>query len=158
MESWASMSKKNMDILMVDNEPDMVEIRMKWLQEDGYRSYIVTTLSGAWEFIEDYVADNDGMLPLVLLDIMMPIFDDLDWVSSGYERDNMEITAPTAGLVFAEKLQEVYPDIKISWHSVREGSEVAVTKQIKKLGFAIVQKDLQGKTEFLKEIKVAYKL
>lgn len=147
----------SVDILLVDNEQDSVDTRLKWLDEAGYTATPITTLSGAWACIEDYKDENNGKLPLVLLDIMMPTIGDLDWLSD-YEEEKLKITAPTAGLVFAEKLQETYSDIKIAWHSVRHSDEVAVAEKIKKLGFGLVQKDLQNKTEFLNEIKEVFKL
>lgn len=147
----------SVDILLVDNEQDSVDTRLKWLDEAGYTATPITTLSGAWTCIEDYKDENNGKLPLVLLDIMMPTIGDLDWLSD-YEEEKLKITAPTAGLVFAEKLQETYSDIKIAWHSVRHSDEVAVAEKIKKLGFGLVQKDLQNKTEFLNEIKEVFKL
>lgn len=143
------------DILLVDNEQDSVETRLKWLLEGGYKPIPVTTLSGAWRYIEDFKEENGGKLPLILLDIMMPTIDDLDWLAE-YERELFPITAPTAGLVFAEKLKATYPTIKIAWHSVRHRDEVAVAQQINKLKFGIVQKDLQNKTEFLKEINAVF--
>lgn len=147
----------SVDILLVDNEQDSVDTRLKWLDEAGYTATPITTLSGAWTCIEDYKDENNGKLPLVLLDIMMPTIGDLDWLSD-YEEEKLKITAPTAGLVFAEKLKETYSDIKIAWHSVRHSDEVAVAEKIKKLGFGLVQKDLQNKTEFLNEIKEVFKL
>ncbi len=147
----------SVDILLVDNEQDSVDTRLKWLDEAGYSAIPITTLSGAWACIEDYKQEHNGKLPLVLLDIMMPTIGDLDWLSD-YEEEKLKITAPTAGLVFAEKLQETYSDIKIAWHSVRHSDEVAVAEKIKKLGFGLVQKDLQNKTEFLNEIKEVFKL
>ena len=147
----------SVDILLVDNEQDSVDTRLKWLDEAGYTATPITTLSGAWACIEDYKDENNGKLPLVLLDIMMPTIGDLDWLSD-YEKEKLKITAPTAGLVFAEKLKETYSDIKIAWHSVRHSDEIAVAEKIKKLGFGLVQKDLQNQTEFLKEIKEVFKL
>ena len=148
---------ESVDILLVDNEQDTVDTRLKWLEEAGYTAIPITTLSGAWECIEDYTNEHEGKLPLILLDIMMPTIGDLDWLSD-YERERLKITAPTAGLVFAEKLQETFSDIKIAWHSVRHGDEVAVAEKIKKLGFGLIQKDLQNKTEFLNEIEAVFKL
>ena len=146
---------KRKDLLLVDNEQDSIETRLKWLSEEGYSAVPVATLSGAWEFIKDFHKEHEEKLPLILLDIMMPTIDDLDWLPE-YERKSLKITAPTAGLVFAEKLKETYPEIKIAWHSVRHRDEVAVDQQIKKLGFSLIQKDLQNKTEFIKEIKAVF--
>jgi len=149
------MSNK-LDILLVDNEQDSVETRLKWLEEGGYSPIPVTTLSGAWACIEDFQNENSGLLPLILLDIMMPTIGDLDWLTD-YEKDNTKITAPTAGLEFAEKLKKTYPNIKVAWHSVRHKDELAVAQKIKELGFGLIQKDLQNKVEFLKEVNEAFK-
>lgn len=142
-------------LLIVDNEPESIVIRGQWLKEDGYKVFTVTTLSGAWDYINDYREDNNGELPQILLDIMMPTIDDLDWLSE-YEQDNTKITAPTAGLEFAEKLKKTYPKIVVCWHSVRHKTELAVAKKTEKLGFGIIQKDLQNRTEFLKEINKVF--
>jgi CheY-like chemotaxis protein len=142
-------------ILLVDNEQDSVETRAKWLGEEGYSVFSVTTLSGAWEYIKDYLEERKA-LPLILLDIMMPTIDDLEWLSEYDDELRARITAPTAGLEFADKLNKTYPDIKVAWHSVRHKTEPVVAKKITALGFNIIQKDLQNRTEFINEIRKVF--
>lgn len=142
-------------ILLVDNEPDTISSRRNWLIEDGYDVEMVTTLSGAWQYITDFAEEHDGKLPLVLLDIMMPTIGDADFFSE-HEKHKFKLSAPTAGLAFAEKLQGKYSKIKILWHSVRHESEPVVAERIKKLKYKIVQKDLQNRTQFLQEVKEGF--
>lgn len=148
------MSTKKRQLLIIDNEPDQVEIREQWLKEANYDVHGVATLSGAWSYIE-YLTEKNKKTPLILLDIMMPISDDLDWLED-YEKDQYQVSAPTAGLSFAIKLKKVYPEIQLAWHSVRGKTEPPVKKQCERLGFSVVQKDLQNRTEFLNEIKEAF--
>jgi len=142
-----------MELLLVDNEPDQIEIRHKWLEESNYKVSIATTLYGAWCFIEAYHQEHEGKSPLVLLDIMMPITNDLDWLESS---EVEKISSPIAGLVFAEKLQKKYPDILVAWHSVRDQLEPPVKDYVDMLGFKIIQKDLQSRTEFIKEVNECF--
>jgi len=83
-------SGQSRDILLVENEQESVEIRLKWLREGGYNPFPLPTLSGAWQYIIDYKEDHSDKLPLVLLDIMMPTIGDLDWLTD-YEKANTKI-------------------------------------------------------------------
>lgn len=142
-------------ILMIDDDPSYLETRKEWLEEAGYEVTFISSLEGGFEHIEDHYAENQTT-PWILLDIMMPTIDDIGWLSTLEQNNNELVFAPTIGLLFAQKLKRKYPNIKIVWHSVRHKTEIPVKKMAKKLNFPVIEKSLQNKNDFIKQINKGF--
>jgi CheY-like chemotaxis protein len=149
------MDTKNKYILMIDDDSSYLETRKKWLEEVGYEVSFISSLEGGFEYIEDYYADTQTT-PWVLLDIMMPTIDDIGWLSVTEQSNDPLVFAPTIGLLFAKKLKDKYPNIRICWHSVRYEKEPQVKKMSDKLKFTAIQKSLQNKDEFIQQVKKGF--
>ncbi|WP_339297607.1 response regulator transcription factor [Paenibacillus sp. FSL R5-0623] len=68
--------KKNQRILIVEDDTDIAELVMIYLQNQGYESYTAQTLQHATVLLEERVPD------LILCDIMLPDGNGTTWVQS----------------------------------------------------------------------------
>ena len=66
------MDKKKIKILLVDDEPDILEFMSYNLSNEGYKVY---TATNGEEAIEKAKSKSPN---LILLDVMMPVMDGID--------------------------------------------------------------------------------
>lgn len=140
------------DILIIDDQiddPDFIEPRVEWLEEAGYNVIKSKTLSNAWKMIVEHVQNSNRKL-FILLDIMMPTHNDREWLL-----ETKEIAATDAGLHFCERVQARFPDVKISFHSVRNQDEPDIKKAIEKFDVPLIEKGIQEEDGFIKEVREA---
>jgi DNA-binding response OmpR family regulator len=84
------MNKKNIKILLVDDEPDILEFMSYNLSNEGYKVY---TATNGQEAIEKAISKSPHM---ILLDVMMPKIDGFELLKKIREFSNIPVIMLTA--------------------------------------------------------------
>ena len=116
-------------ILLVDDEPDIINTIKRWLQADGFRVYGFADPLQALQYFQN----NCDQIDLVLADIRMQKMNGFELVKKIKAiRPETKVVLMTA-LEFTEDMSEILPSIKIDGFMLKPGRIESLVNTIKSI-------------------------
>lgn len=123
------MLQERRSILLVDDEPDIVNSVRRWLEAEGFKVYGFTDPLQALEYFQN----NSNNIDLILSDVRMRKLDGYELVKKIKTiQPQIKVVFMTA-LEFNEELSKTLPSIKIDGFLLKAGSLENLIDTIKTL-------------------------
>ena len=121
------MLQERRSVLLVDDEPDIVNSVKRWLEADGFKVYGFTDPLQALEYFQN----NSNNIDLVLSDVRMRKLDGYELVKKIKTiQPEIKVVFMTA-LEFNEELSKTLPSVKIDGFLLKTGSLENLVNAIK---------------------------
>lgn len=121
------MLQERRSILLVDDEPDIVNSVRRWLEAEGFKVYGFTDPLQALEYFQN----NSNNIDLILSDVRMRKLDGYELVKKIKTiQPQIKVVFMTA-LEFNEELSKTLPSIKIDGFLLKAGSLENLVNTIK---------------------------
>ncbi len=139
------MARKNYKVLVVDDEPDIVELLIYNLEKEGFEVKSATDGKKALEICRKFVPD------LILMDIMMPVMDGVETCRQVREMPEMS----NCYIIFLTARAEEYSEVA----AFDVGADDYITKPIKPRALmsrinALFRRELKKSNKESDEIKI----
>lgn len=121
------MLQERRSVLLVDDEPDIVNSVRRWLEADGFKVYGFTDPLQALEYFQN----NSNNIDLVLSDVRMRKLDGYELVKKIKAIHPQTKVVFMSALEFNEELSKTLPSIKIDGFLLKAGSLENLVNTIK---------------------------